>query len=364
MNNIFFIIFCTIFFLLGCSPNNFEKAQRSSSSDLWDDDEWGGNDSENNDSENAEIGEQVKNVCRNNQFTIYSPGDCPEIERSGDNNYEIIMDGIDFDADQDFELNMPPGRTLRPVDIFFVVNASASMWYYTSYVTSSNNEMFQNRFKSFIPTLDQYNLDWRMFFANADYSGGVLKGRNGKAMPLEGQYGVLPSKVLDKKIRDHKNILTYTITRGPDLHEEHGDTHDCSAPPYCGNVQPLRAIKASFSANKNLTRDEADFVAIIVSNRDEEKKKVTSKSVIEEFRKVYGQSKRLFVLNLIVLPGDSKCYEKNSDRTFFFFRYWQKPSYGTQISNLAKRTGGGNFSICMNDYSNLAKTIIILSSQQ
>ena len=363
MNNIF-LSFCIIFFLLSCSPNSFEKGQSSSSSSLWDDDEW----DDDSDEWNTDIGDQVKNICRKDQFIIYSPGECPETERTGNNSYDLIMGDINFGPDgsqsTEIDLNLnSPNVTRKPVDIFFVINASSSMWYYLGYVTDPHNKKFQNRFKSFIPTLNQHNMDWRMFFANSDYSGGFLnKRKNGRAMQLEGKYGILNSKVLSKNTKDYLNVFTYTITRGTGITREHGEPHECSIPPYCGNVRPLRALRGSFSANKNLTRDEADFVAVIVSNRDEEQEKVNPSDVVSEFRRVYGSHKRLFVLSLIILPGDSKCYDVNYDRTFFLFRRWQKPSYGDRISGLARKTGGGNFSICMDNYTILAKTIVSLMS--
>ena len=203
-----------------------------------------------------------------------------------------------------------------------------------------------------------------MFFTNSDYSGRkVFKERNGEAMKLDGKYGVLNSKVLDKNTNDYLNTFLYTITKGPEVNYDRNEKHHCHRPPYCSNVRPLRALKGSFAVNKDLTRSEADFVAVILSNRDEEQEKVSANDVIREFRNVYGSHKKLFVLSLIVLPGDSECYDKNEKRTFFIYKRRQKPGYGERISSLARRAGGGNFSICMKDYTVLAKTIVSLSSQ-
>ena len=376
MRILFFISFCVIVPLLGCSPNNFEKGKTSSSSSLDDDDEWWENDPD----WNTDIGDQVKNVCRRGDYVIYSPGECPDGE-GGDsgNNHDLFMGDIHFGPGADNDLDLDPNDptnpntdptkiTRRPVDIFFIVSSNTSMWYYLNYTTNDKEKnRFQGRFRSFIPTLNQYNMDWRMFFTNSSYSGRkIVKERNGKAMKLDGQYGVLPnSKILDKNTNDYLNTFIYTITRGPEVHYERGDEKTCARPPYCGNVRPLRALRGSFSTNRRLTRDGADFVAVILSNRDEEQDKVSADDVIHEFRRVYGSHKKLFVLSLIILPGDSECYDKNNsgERTFLIYRLWQSAKYGDRISGLARRAGGGNFSICMRDYSVLAKTIVSLSSQ-
>ena len=184
-------------------------------------------------------------------------------------------------------------------------------------------------------------------------------------MDLETRYGILNSQqILDRTIDDYANIFMYTITRGPDrTGEKRGGTHVCEYPPYCSNVRPLKALKASFAKNKHLTRKEAHFIAIIVSNRDAEDGEVTAEEIINEFNSVYGPDKRLSVLSVIVEPDDTECYRKNEDRAFFIYSPWQRGSFGAQISTLAKKAGGGNFSICKPDYSILAETIVHLSRQ-
>ncbi|MDE0119870.1 MAG: hypothetical protein OXM55_07690 [Bdellovibrionales bacterium] len=350
-----FLIFCITFLIFSCSPVTIEEDEDSPG------ERRGNNSPDENASEEIEIGEQVKNICKGDGYIVYSYGECPE--GTGIGTYDE-----DGRAEED---NLTPPQ---PVDIFFVLNANSSMYYYLTYLTSmKNNTRFQKRFQSFIPTLIKNNMDWRMFFTNSDYSdgifakggsGGYFKGRNGKAMNLEGRYGILREQILDPTVSDLFNTFMYTITRGPDrTGDQRGGTNVCDYPPYCSNVRPLKALKSSFSKNKNLTRKEAHFIAIIVSNRDEEDKKVTAEEIINEFRSVYGSDKRLSVLSVIIEPDDTKCFQKNEDRTFFVYHHWQKGSYGVQISKLAKKTGGGNFSICLEDYSILAKTIVHLSSQ-
>ena len=115
-------------------------------------------------------------------------------------------------------------------------------------------------------------------------------------MELDGQYGVLNSKVLDKNTKDYSNTFIYTITRGPEITYDRNEKHHCHRPPLCSSVRPLRALRGSFSANKDLTRSGADFVAVILSNRDEEQEKTSADDVIREFRRVYGSSKKTFCI--------------------------------------------------------------------
>ncbi len=290
-------------------------------------------------------------ICEGDEYTIYAE-DCPpggeEYTADDEGHAFVTGSGFDFSRKSD-EISAPE----RPVDILFMVNASPSMWYYLQ-------TAFQKRFKSFIPILNKGGLDWRILFTNTDYAKKSSWGRNGKAMKLEGWGRLLQVEFLEKG--DDQNIFMYTLTRDPD--PPPGDQEgtvgtDCLRPPYCGDVEPLKALKASFATNKHLTREEADFVAIIAGNRDEKAPQNTkAQDIISEFKTVYGSEKRLSVLSLIIRPGDTKCYKKNKDRAFFLYEYFQKPGYGEDISTLAPKTGGGNFSICMKDYSILAETIL------
>ena len=142
-------------------------------------------------------------------------------------------------------------------------------------------------------------------------------------MKLEGRFDLLSSKVISPETKNPSDLLIYTMTRGPDRFDDPTDNQDCLFPPHCGNVRPLEALKASFSANKELTRQSADFVAVIISNRDEEED-TSAEDVIREFKKVHGSGKKLSVLSLIILPGDEECHIENEKRTFFLFHHWQK----------------------------------------
>ena len=329
---------CVVFFMFSCREASIEDEGgrgRKTGRDVKGDDDSGRNN-------------QVKKVCKGKSYTIYSYEDCPE---QGSVNTDSFT-----------EENKPA----KPVDILFVMDTSTSMHFYLV-------NAFQKRFKNFFSIIN-IHLDWRMFFTNAEYSKPTTgfwsffspATMNGKAMKLEGWEGILNRNYLDRTVPNYDDVFLYTISRDPVRTYDDGadKNYYCSYPPYCqGNEQPLRALQASFQANKSITRKEADFVAVIISNTDENpdggSSSVTAKKVIDEFKKVYGSEKRLTVLSLIVLPGDKQCEEENDYRQFVF----KETSVGKQIADLAKEAGGGNFSICLDDYSVVAETIVELASQ-
>ena len=285
---------------------------------------------------------KVAKSCKGNGYTIYSYDECPS-------ETEIRSSLV--------------GQSKRPVDILFVLDTSQSMYFYL-------NQGFKSRFKKFISIIN--NLNWRILFTNAGYSTGFFSffnhAMNGEAMKLENADGVLKLKYLDRSVAFYEDVFRYTITRDPKREvydrEDSNNDNECSFPPYCqGAEQPIRALQASFAANKHLTRKEADFVAIIISNTDEnpetDSRAIKVEDIMSEFKKVYGSQKRLSVLSLIILPGDVNCKNKNDKHQFWF----PESNPASQIALLAQKTGGGNFSICLKDYSIVAETIVQLNTQ-
>ena len=244
------------------------------------------------------------------------------------------------------------------VDILFVLDTSPiSMNFYLDFA-------FEKRFKSFISIINKLN--WRIFFTNAGHSDSGFSSffngaMNGEAMKLENRYGVFNEYYLDRTVKYYGDIFKYTITREPDRSNEHGNNKkECSYSPYCQDaaVQPLRALHASFKANKDITRDGADFIAIIISNTDEEPEDVsdiTAQEITSEFKEVYGSGKKLSVLSLIVLPDNKKCKEESDT-------WFTEPSEAHQIAAAVEEMGGKNFSICLKNYSIIAEHIVNLAN--
>ena len=271
------------------------------------------------DGDQSGVSNRVENICKGNSYTVYSSGECPEDEKE-ESGSSVIS---------------PQSR--RPVDILFVIDTSNSMYFYL-------NHAFEKRFKNFIPVINRH-LDWRMLFTNAKYSDSGFNAfftgaMNGEAMKLESSWKVFKRTYLDNTVPYYGDVFRYTITRDPERTGNQGQAEsECLYPPYCqsGSETPLRALKSSFSANKHLTRKEADFVAVIISNTDEDPNEgfpsLETKAIINEFEKVYGSNKRLMILNLIVLPGDKKCLQENNDKQFIF----EESEMGEQIADLSKK---------------------------
>ena len=299
-----------------------------------------------------------KTSCKGDGYTLYLD-DCPEGEGA---------DGLSSDlSDSEGSEGFSEGGegTSRPIDILFVLNTASTPLHW-----------FKQRFNNFIPHLR--GIDWRMIFTNATYKQCQwwcpFGPKKGEAMPIESKYKVLSQRYLDSSIRPYDlsptSLLITTITTepvarsfdniGPSLFNDPSYIH--RYPPYLHyqSKYPLRALQSSFSANQSLTREEATFVAIIVSNQDEavhlkSPAEPTAKSILKEFQKVYGEEKRLYLLSVIVLPDDEQC------RSIKYLNRYS--SAGQKIAEVAKEIGGGNFSLCLRDYSIVAKTIARLSNK-
>ena len=357
MQKLWLILICMVVFPLSCSdvgPDDDPGADRGGFEE--------GDEGFSREEEGDSIG---KGACKGDGYTLYLD-DCEEVGES------LTSEDTSTLSSQDF-LEEGEGGATQPVDILFVLDTSASMrWWYRPY-------QFKKKFKYFFPSLKGVN--WRMLFTTADFSS--YKKTVGHAMAIEGKYGLLKQQDTKEKQRyidytvgynslhvNHALHFYYTMTTEPNRSHEsqgkndYGDGYVTRFPPYLGGTEyPLRALQHSFSANKSLTRENGALVAIIVSNADEDAHKKspepTPESIKEAFQKVYGDNKQLYVLNLIIRPGDQKCLSENNSRQFWF----PESKEGQKIAKVAEEIGGGNFSICLPNYSIVAKTIVRLSKQ-
>ena len=243
------------------------------------------------------------------------------------------------------------------LDILFVLNTLDPGWYPVNF-------NIKQRFESFVPNMDVSSLDWRMFFINSHYSEGSEE--NSKAMGLDTQN---PQDVqfLDRSIPDYSNVFVDMVTKGLRGENKEGTPYQCSSTGHsvfnCNYGHPLKALKASFASNEHLTRKEATFLVIIISNRDEKGQGITGGEVIDEFKKVYGFDKKFFVWALIIPPNHTGCL--NSPEHIYGNRKYNVPKkhlgdYGFQIDELVRLTGGVKYNICRDpgeDYSDLARQI-------
>ena len=308
------------------------------------------------------------NLCTKNGYELYSEQGCDEFLPG--QGMPHPPQALDFSSSNQGtkkeDIEYVPYRK-KLVDFVFVVDSTHVMDYYLR-----NKEGFISRFSSFLSEINPH-LDWRALFIEAshtDYGRFLAKlstnKRDGKAFDLEDSRGLLNLKQIGPHTPLYSSLFMYAITRFPRRNtiqnsiQRHGHRYYqiCKYPPYCQRPvqQPLKALRSSFSKNKQFTRHLADLAVVILTNSDEKESKksrpVSPQQVVTEFQKVYGSQKKLWAFNLIILPGDSVCKEINRKRH-------KKSGYGTIVSGLpALSSGGGNFSICLKSYIPVAKTIV------
>ncbi len=282
------------------------------------------------------VDKELFKECKEDNFVIYSPEECERLQKAG-------------------VLTSPSSAMAQSglVDIMFILDTDDPMDFYF------DEGIFQKRFKDFISIIDQNFKNWQWFYTHADDDD---EDTIGVALSLESETKILDSHVLTPKTPDYEEVFMYSITetpaRGP-------GTTRCQYPPYCqDDPSPLAALKVAFSKNKHLTRAEADLVAVIITNSDEapeeENKGTRATEVLKEFRDVYGSTKKLYVFNIIILPDDRECWKENDNNLGFFAQLWNNVYEGKKVASLVQKTGGGNFSICLDDYSKVARSIVQL----
>lgn len=290
--------------------------------------------------------DEKKEACEKPDGEVFSSKDCKS---------EIIA--------REVNLKNQPNQVKHHVDILFLLDTSSTMHFYY-------RDHFQHKFKNFISIIDQ-RLDWHLLYTHTEYfkkKWWYPAGINGKALNLESDIHVLESSKLTRSTPNYENVFLNSITFYPKRHAfDDFDDPECNYPPYCqtGDSRPFTALKASFEVNKHLMRAEADLVVVIVSNSDnnptdendidtDEEEIVTAKQVVKSFNKIYI-NKRLFVFNIIIRPEDEDCLKFNQDQQALFSS--DDVHEGKNLANLAK-VGGGNFSICSDNYDQVAQHIV------
>ena len=248
----------------------------------------------------------------------------------------------------------------RPLDFFFVLDTSASMSHHLF------ESVIKRKFSGFLSYF--FKFDWQLIITNSNHGDNAfflsnLGALKGKAMNLERDGTILDFAYLNPRITKYDQIFLDSISRHRqgkyrrEIGDGFGDVNPCSLPPYCeGNQeQPLRSLKSGLS--KNQFREEADLVAIVMSNSKERANDLASatqsEEVIEEFKRVHGEHKRFEVYGIIIMEDDPNCLNKNIIKQFFF----PEGAVSEKIAILSEITGGKVFSICSPDYLDLAQHI-------
>jgi hypothetical protein len=223
------------------------------------------------------------------------------------------------------------------VDILVIDDNSQSM--------DTEQSKMSQRWDSFTSYIR--DVDYHIGITTTDLSGERFS-TNGDLVNYEGT----SIKVMTPTTPNAATLFKNTITRK--------ETIGCGyreVDPGCPSTveEPLRATMLSIdkraTTNAGFFRDKVDLVVVILSDEDEMSngpaEATRPQAVVDHFKAVFGQTKRLMVHGIIVKPGDSQCL---SDQ------WWQSlfgagANYGNLISQLVGLTGGTTQSICDADFS-------------
>lgn len=253
-------------------------------------------------------------------------------------------DGITRDPDQtpgpDDSIQQPPPSfktTERfdqvdegKVDILIVNDNSSSM--------DAEQQKMGLRFGSFISALGPIDYQIGMTTTDIDSPRWALSGR---LMTWEG----LDSTLLTRTTPNAPSIFKSTVQRK--------ETIRCwEKPEGCPstNEQPLAAVilalERRHKENSGFFREKADLAVVVLSDEDEMSdgpaRSTKPKDVINRFKAAFGETKRLAVYGIIIKPGDTSCFNKQSKSTTVH--------YGRHVAELAEVTGGAVYSLCDSDY--------------
>ena len=105
---------------------------------------------------------------------------------------------------------------------------------------------------------------------------------------------------------------------------ESEDVGYCELPPGCQSLQeqPVKSLKAALGKNQDFFREEADLIAIVISNSKERANDQDAATqpieVIEQFQSIHGLKKRFKVYGIIITEDDQECLNQNIIQQFLF----------------------------------------------
>lgn len=232
-----------------------------------------------------------------------------------------------------FNSERPPSK----VDVLFIVDNSGSMLEEQSKLSTA--------LSSFVDSLT--DLDWQIGITTTDISGGI-HSTNGDIVTMEGT----AAKVLNKRIPNYESIFLNTVMA-------HGTPIECDTTGMncpSGDEQPLEAMRLAVTkrntTNYGFFRANSDFVAIVLSDEDEKSNgrnnARTPSSVVSTVETTWGLTKMFSVFGIIVKPGDTNCFNIQTQNS---------GTYGTFVQSLADLTNGVTGSICDSDFGPALSTI-------
>ncbi|MBK9039292.1 MAG: hypothetical protein IPL83_09060 [Bdellovibrionales bacterium] len=211
------------------------------------------------------------------------------------------------------------------VDILVLIDNSPSMF--------EEQQKIGETISSFFNQLG--DVDWQVGITTTDISGGTFS-TNGDLLKFDST----SSYVLTKAVPDYKRAFLKTITR---------KESDCYSNCASSNEQPLRASMMAMdkrdTQNQGFFRPGADLALVIISDEDEMSTgpagATTPNDLISHFGSIWGSSKNFAAFGIVIVPGDTNCFSKNTAGG---------GNYGDFVSELTGKTGGLIGSICDSDF--------------
>lgn len=228
--------------------------------------------------------------------------------------------------------------TANKVDIMIINDNSFSMY-------PEQMKMAQ-RFDSFISSIS--DLDYQIAMTTTDPT--VINGmKHGQLLNWQGT----SSHLLTPKTPNADSVFRNSIARQ--------ETLECSGGPFCASSdeRPLwtlqQALNLRDSANAGFFREGVDLVLVVLSDEDENSDgpswALKPETLLNSFRALYGDSKRLIAHGIVVRPGDKVCLKEQQQTSL------TAGAYGTFMAELARLTEGTVGDICAADYASQLKTI-------
>lgn len=212
------------------------------------------------------------------------------------------------------------------LDILVVVDNSTSMY--------EEQQKLGARLESFTDALEE--VDWQIGVTTTDIQS-VAHGKKGELLNIHNS----SSNVLTSKNTNYKNKFLKTVVRQ--------ETLDCKPDCPSSNEQPLLAtmlnIEKSKSKTKQLYRQNADLVVVILTDEDELSTGPSDATKPDEVIKTFNSmwpNKNISAFGVIIEPGDYDCL--NSQEL--------DGQFATHVAELSHKTSGKTVSICENDYAN------------
>ena len=230
-------------------------------------------------------------------------------------------------------------KKIPPIDGIIVIDTSLSMYVIT--------ENVKKKWTGFLSPL--MSADFRFAIIDSNVSAD---GERKNLLPLE--YG---SQEPDGKMYIHKGLEDPNMVLVNSL-----NTLVCKNFPFCGSgyERPLGSLEQYFQSYQDeFIREDIDklFVIILTDNNEYNKKgqnaPTTSQEVMDSFENTFPD-KELVVLSLTVTDG--LC--KKQFRTGLLLSIFGEANTSKNSTQLAQRTNGEVFSLCLDSYEAVAQHII------